>query len=91
MTPVVHRKVTRNLPRAIGFGRDNRGCATGIELLAQRIVVEALVSDLSANLEPLEQGIGSNAIMTLARQKQEVRQVAERIHQGHDLGRQAAT
>ena len=44
----------------------------------------------SANLEPLEQGIGSNAVMTLARQKQEVRQIAERIHQGHDLGGQAA-
>jgi hypothetical protein len=28
--------------------------------------------------------------MTLARQKQEVRQIAERIYQGHDLGGQAA-
>src|SRR5215217_4448774 len=37
VTPAIHRKVTRNVPRAIGLGRDNRGRATGIELLAQRI------------------------------------------------------
>src|SRR5215217_6950923 len=91
MPPAIHRKVTRHLARTIGFGRDDSGRTTGIELLAQRIIVEALVSNQSANLEPLEQGIGSNAVMTLARQKQEVRQIAKRIHQGHDLGGQAAT
>jgi hypothetical protein len=28
--------------------------------------------------------------MALTRQKQKVRQVAERVHQGHDFGRQTA-
>jgi hypothetical protein len=90
MPPAIHRKVTRNLARTIGFGRDDSGRTTGIQFLAQRIIVEALVSNQSPDLDPIEQGLGSDTVMALPRQKQKVRQVAERIHQGHDFGGQAA-
>ena len=54
VTPAVHREVTRNLARAIGFGRDDGGRATGIQVLTQRIIIEALVGNQSANLDPVE-------------------------------------
>ena len=90
ITPAIHRKVTCHWPRTIGFGWADHDSAASIQLLAQRIIVEALVGDQSANLNAFEQGLSPDAVMALTRQKQKVRQIAERIHQGDDLGGQAA-
>jgi hypothetical protein len=90
MTPAIHRKVTRDRAHAIGSGRDDRARAAPIRLLAQHIIVEALIGNQSANLNAFEQGLSPDPVMPLARQKQKVRQIAERIQQGDDPGGQAA-
>lgn len=90
MAPTVHGEVTCNRPHPIRFRRDDRDGTASIQLLAQRIIVEALVGNQCANLGPVAQRLSPDTVMALTRQKQEVRQVAERIHQGHDLGGRAA-
>jgi hypothetical protein len=91
MAPAIHRKVAHNLTRTIGFGRNDSRSAAGIEFLAQPVIAEALVGDEGANLDPVEQGFSPDAVMTLTRQEEEVRQVAERINQGNDFRCQAAS
>ncbi len=69
---------------------DDGGGAASIQLLAQRIIVEALIGDHSPHLDSIEQGLCPDAIMALTRQKEKLRQIAQCIHKGDDLGRQTA-
>jgi hypothetical protein len=55
-TPAVHSEVTWDLARTIGFGRDDGGRTTGIQFLAQRIIIEALVGNQSPISMPSNRG-----------------------------------
>lgn len=90
MTPSVHREIALDIVGPVGLGRDHRERAAVVEFLAQPVMVEALVGDEGANLDPVEQRFGADAVVALARQQQETGQVAKRIDQGDDLGGQAA-
>lgn len=90
VTPAVHREVAGDRADAVGLGRDNRQRSPIVEVGADPVDVEGLVGDQGLELEAGDQRRDTDAVVALARQQDEADQVAERIDQGNDLGRQAA-
>ena len=90
VAPTIHREIACDGGPAIGLGRDHGDRAAFVELLAEPIVVKALVADQRVDLDPVEQRRGANAVMPLSGQQHEAGKVAKSVDQGDDLGRQAA-
>lgn len=90
MTPSIHGEIARDVPLAIGFWRNDGQSAALVEFAAKPIVVEALVADQRPDFDVIEQGFDANAIVALTRQENKARQIAQRVDQSDDLGRQAA-
>ena len=88
MTPAVHREVASDRAGAVGLGRDDGQCPSVVQVGADP--VEGLVGDDGAELDAGDQRRDADAVVALTRQRDEAGQVAERIDQGDDLGRQAA-
>src|SRR6266852_5524027 len=81
MAPFVHFCIVRDALGPVGLGGNDRDCAAFVQVGTQPVVVEGLVGD---------QGLDTDAVVTLARQQQEANEIPECVHQGHDLGSQAA-
>ena len=91
MAPFVHFVIMRDAPGAVSLGRDDRCGTAFIEVGAQPVVVEGLVADERLKIEAGDQRLNTDAVVTLAGQKDEANEIAEGVDQGHDFGGQAAT
>src|ERR1700737_712949 len=91
MAPFVHFGIVGDARGAVGLGWDDRGSSTFIQVGAQPVVVKGLVADERLKIEIGDQRLDTDAVVTLARQKEEANEIAEGIDQGHDFGGQAAT
>ena len=58
--------------------------------LARSQSLSNALSPMRARIDVGDQRLDTDAVVTLAGQKHEANQIAERVDQGHDLGRQAA-
>ncbi len=74
----------------VRFGWNNRSCAALIKVLQEPIGVEGLVGQQRSEGDIVDQGGNPLHVVRLPRQKQKAEQVAERIDQGNDFGRQPA-
>ena len=90
MAPPVHLGVVGDRRFAVRFGRDDGQGAAFVQLGAQGVVVERLVGDEGVEIETGYEWRGADAVVTLARQQDEARQIAQRIDKRDDLGRQTA-
>ena len=75
---------------AVCLGRNDRLRTAIVELGAQPVDIEGLVGQERQDLDILDERLDADAVMTLTGQENEAGQIAERVDQGHDLGRQAA-
>src|SRR4029450_10794554 len=91
MAPFVHFGIMSDAPGAIGLGRDNRCSVAFLELGAQPVVVESLVTDERLKIETGDQRLDADAVVALAGQQHEANEVTEGVDQGHDFGGQTAT
>jgi hypothetical protein len=70
---------------AIGLGRDDGGGAPIVQDGAQGVVVEGLVGDERAERDADEKRLDADAVVPLAGQQDEARQIAQRIDKSDDL------
>ncbi len=80
----------RNGRFAVRLCRDDSGGAALIERGAQGVVVEGFVSDQGIEIDACDQRLDADTIVTLTRQQDKAHQIAERIDESDDLGRQSA-
>lgn len=90
MPPFIHLAVIFNRLFAVPLRRYDGRRATFAQLCPQLVGVERLVAEEGAKRQPLDQRRDALAVVPLPRQQDEVDQIAQRVHQGDDLGRQAA-
>jgi len=90
MTPFVDLSVIIALHFPVGFRRDHGGCAARIKVFEQLIGIKSLVSQQRIKRHVLDQWSDAFHVVGLPRQQKEPHQVAKRIDQCHDLGRQPA-
>ena len=90
MPPLIHAGIVRDVRLAIALGRDYGERASLVQFGAHSIVVERLVGDERRERDVRNQGLDADAVVTLAWKKNEADQVAQCIHERHDLGGQAA-
>ncbi len=74
----------------MGFGRDHGGRAPLGQVGADPVAVESLVRQKGAEIKVGQKRGDTGAVVALARQQDEPHEVAQRIDQSDDLGRQAA-
>lgn len=91
MTPFIGVPVEFGRKAAVGLGWNDRLDADIPQCLAQPVGVESPVGEEPAAPQPFDQRRRCAKVVGLSRQQAEVDQVAERIGQGHDLGRHPAT
>jgi hypothetical protein len=90
VTPFVHLGVARDRRFAVRLRRNDGQGASFIESGAQGVLVERLVGDESIKTDARYKRLDPDAIVPLARQQDEARQIAQRIDERDDLGRQPA-
>ena len=90
VTPLVDVSIVVSFPFPVRFGWNNRGCAALIKILQEPIGVESLVGQQRCEGDIVDQRSNPLHVVRLPRQKQKAEQVAERIDQGDDPGRQPA-
>src|SRR5580693_8296057 len=90
MAPFVHFCIVRDALGPVGLGGNDRDCAAFVQVGTQPVVVEGFVADQGLKIETGDQGLDTDAVVPLARQQQEANEIPECVHQGHDLGSQAA-
>jgi hypothetical protein len=90
MPPFVHLGVVWDWRFAVGLRRDDGNSAAFVERGAQGVVVERLVSDQGVEIDASDQWLDADAVVTLAWEQNEARQIAQRIDEGDDLGGQSA-
>lgn len=90
VSPTIHREVARYAACPIGFGWDDGESPSLVQIGAKPIIVEGFVGDQRREVDVCEQRFDTDAVVALARQKDEARQIAEGVDQRDDLGRQAA-
>jgi hypothetical protein len=89
-TPFVHLGVVRDRRFAVRLRRNHGQGASVIESGAQGVLVERLVGDESIKIDARYQRLDPDAVVPLARQQDEARQIAQRIDERDDLGGQPA-
>ena len=90
MPPFVHLRIVRNRRLAVRLGRNDCDGAAFLERRAQRVIVERLVAEEGAEFDARYERLDADAVVTLARQQDEARDIAQRIDKRDDFGRQAA-
>jgi hypothetical protein len=90
VAPFVHFLVVGDGCGAAAVGRDHRQGAAVVELCPEPIAVEGFVADQRLDRDAVQQRLGADAVVALAGQQHEAREVAECVDQNHDLGGQAA-
>ena len=88
--PLVHLGVVWDRRFAISLGRDDGNDAAFFERRAQGVVVERLVGEESAKIDAGDQRLDADAVVTLAGQQDEARQVAQCVDERDDLAGQPA-
>ena len=88
MAPFVHLEVAIDGVFSIGFGRNNGDGAPAVEFGTQTIVVEGFVGEQGAEGDAGDQRFDADAVVSLTRQQDEARQIAERIDKCDDFVRQ---
>ena len=91
MAPFVHLEVAIDGVLSTRFGRNDGDGAPAVEFGAQPIVVEGLVGEQGADDDAGDQRFDADAVVSLTRQQDEARQIAERIDKRDDFGRQTTT
>ena len=91
MSPFVGIGVIVALMLAVRFRRDHGGCATRVQFFQKPIRIERFIRHKRAEGDIPDQWRDAFHVMRLTGQQQKADQVAKRIDQGHDFGRQAAT
>ena len=90
MSPFVHIDIMMDRRAAIRLGGDHSKRSPFAQLGAQSIVVEGLVADESGEIDACDERLDADAVVALAGKKDEAGQVAQRVNERNDLGRQAA-
>ena len=90
MPPLIHLGVVRDRRFAVGLGRNDGDRATVFERRAQGVVVERLVGKEGIEIDASDKRVDADAVVTLARQKDKARQIAQRVDERDDLGGQPA-
>src|SRR5215213_8552185 len=91
MAPSIGVAIEVEAGLAVRLGRDHGDGAAGVEFGPEPVDVEGPVAEQGAEGDTLDQGRHADGVVALARQQHEAHQVAQRVHQGDDLGGQAAT
>jgi hypothetical protein len=91
MPPLVHLEVARNAAGPVDLGRDHGQRAPLVQIGTDNVAIEGPVRQQGGKVEILEKRGNTNAVVSLSWQQDEAREIAQRIDQGDDLGRQAAT
>ncbi len=68
---------------------DGEGAAI-VEFGPDPVDIEGLVRQEGLEVDVHDEGLDTDTILALAGQQDEARKIAERVNQGHDLGRQTA-
>jgi len=89
MAPLVHLEVAGDCGDPIGFGRDHGNRAPVVQLGAEPVAVEGFVRQQGGEVEIRQKRGDTGAVVSLARQQDEPHEIAQRIDQRDDLGRQA--
>src|SRR5271166_821620 len=90
VTPLVHLGVVKDRRFAIRLRRDDGDGASFIQYGSQGVVVEGLVGDESVEIDARDQRLHADAVVTLSRQQDKARHIAQRIDESDDLGGQPA-
>ena len=90
VAPLIHVEVARDGLAAIGFGRDDRDCPPLVQFGAQPIDIEGLVAEERGEVDVLDERFDAEAVVALTGQQGEASEIAERVDQRDDLGRQTA-
>src|ERR1700744_3024113 len=90
MTPPVHMEVAGNRAYPVRLGRDHGYGTAIVQLGTDGVAIEGFVGEERFEFDVLDERLDADAVMALARQQDEAREIAERVDQRHDLGRQAA-
>src|SRR3712207_2183283 len=91
MAPSIGVAVEVEAGLAVRLGRDHGGGAAGVEFGPEPVDVGGPVAEQGAEGDALDKRRHADGVVALARQQHEAHQVAQRVHQGDDLGGQAAT
>ena len=90
VAPAVDLEIARDGLCAIGFGRDDRDRAAIVQQGGQPIDVEGFVGQERPKMETVDDRLDADAIVPLAGHEDEADQIAERVDQRQDFGRQTA-
>ena len=90
MAPSIHVDIMGYGLLAIGLRGDHGHGSFFLEPVANGVGVERLVGDQGVDDGAVEERVDADAVVTLAGQKHEFGEVAERVDQGQNLGGQAA-
>ena len=66
MAPFVHFCIVRDALGPVGLGGNDRDCAAFVQVGTQPVVVEGLVADQGLKIETGDQGLDTDAVVTLA-------------------------
>ena len=89
MAPLVHLDVAGNVGGPVALWRDHRHRAAVVQIGAQGVAIESLVRQQGGEVEILQKRGDTHAIVPLPWQQDEAYEIAQRINQSDDLGRQA--
>ena len=90
VAPFVHLGVIVDLGFAVLAWRDDRLCLAPRHVRTQPVGVKGLVGEQSVKCQPLDQRPDAHDVVALPRHQDEAPQIAQRIDQSRDLGRQPA-
>ena len=76
MAPAIHVEVARDGMSAVGFGRDDRGCAPVGQFGAQPIDIEGLVAEERGEVDVLDERRDAEAVVALTGQQDEAGEIA---------------
>src|SRR5512134_2092428 len=90
VAPFVHLAIIRNFSGSTGIGRDDGQRASLVQLSPEPVAVKGLIANQRVEGDATKQRRHTDTVVPLARQQNEAHEIAERIDQRHDLGRQTA-
>ena len=91
MSPLIHLGIVRDRRLAVRLGWDDGEGSPLAQFCAQGIVVECLVANEGGEIDACYERLDADTVVALAGKKDEAGQIAQRVDERDDLGRQAAT
>jgi len=88
MSPLIHLGIVRNRRLAIRLGGDHGERSSLAQFCAQGVAVERFIGDEGRQIDACDERL--HAVVALAGKKNEAGQIAQRVDERNDLGRQAA-